>query len=60
MKFWSCTHYQRTRQKISVLATTLFGPKFSFRRHFEQRNRASFSLAPFLYDRPFLTLSFEW
>jgi len=36
-----------------VLATTLFGPRFSFGRHFEQRS-AAYSL---LKDRQVLTIS---
>jgi len=43
--------------KMPILATTLFGPKLSFSQYFEQRNC---SLARFLYDTQFLTISFKW
>jgi len=42
---------------LTILATTLFGPQFSFSQHFEQRNC---SLLRFLYDTQFLTISFKW
>jgi len=42
--------------KMTVLATTIFGPQFSFIQHFEERNC---SLPRILYDTQFLTISFK-
>jgi len=43
--------------KMTVLATTLSGPQFSFIQYFEQRNC---SLPRILYDIQFLTIFFKW